>query len=195
MLQGSAASHSDREPHLFRFGLRQLFSLVSAAAVLCTLLAVTSGPWPWIIAFFAALVMAHVAGNFLGTRLRDTSEEVKHWKSVHSATGPDDPASTPEPVRWAELGLPAQTPLAWHAPAPRRLCWVIIGVAAASATGGTVALVLLAGEHGSLPALAVGAVSCGVIGAWASLLASSFWAIARHAWRHALGKLGGGEIR
>jgi hypothetical protein len=192
--EAAPACPRELEPHLFRFGLRQLFSLVSAAALLCTLLAITSGPWPWIIGFMAALVVAHVAGNVIGTRLRDTSEQVKRWKSTHGSDGPDEPAATPEPVRWAELGLPDQTPLAWHMPTPRRLSWLIAGVAVASGIGGAAALVLLAGERGSWPALALGAVSCGVIGAWAALLASSFWAIARHAWRHAQGVAGGGFI-
>jgi hypothetical protein len=183
----SSAHGREREPHLFRFGLRQLFLLVSAAAVLCMLLAITSGPWPWVIAFFTALVVAHVAGNSIGTRLRDSSEDVKRWKSAHGTAGPDEPAATPEPVAWEELGLPPQTPLAWHDPAPRRLSWVIAAVAAASAIGGSAALTLLARAHTGWPAIAVGAVSCAVIGAWAALLASSFWAIARHAWRHAQG--------
>ena len=152
------------------------------------LLAITTGPWPWVIAFFTALIAAHVAGNSIGTRLRDTSEDVKRWKSAHAAAGSDEPAATPVPVAWEALDLPPQTPLAWHDPAPRRLNWVIAGVAAASAVGGTAALASLAGEHAGWPAIAVGAVSCGVIGAWVALLASSFWTIARHAWRHAQGK-------
>jgi hypothetical protein len=186
--QASPVQGREREPHLFRFGLRQLFLLVSAVAVLCMLLAITSGPWPWVISFFTALVVAHVAGNSIGTRLRDTSEDVKRWKSAHGTAGPDEPAATPEPVAWEEIGLPPQTPLAWHDPAPRRLGWIIAAVAAASAIGSSAALAFLTGQHAGWPALAVGAVSCAIIGAWIALLASSFWTIARHAWRHAQGK-------
>jgi hypothetical protein len=194
-LQASPATGRDREPHLFRFGLRQLFLLISAAAVLCTLLAITSGPWPWVIAFFTALVIAHVAGNSIGTRLRDTSEDVKRWNSAHGTAAPDAPAATPEPVAWEKLGLPPQTTLAWHNPAPRRLGWVIAVAAAASAMGGSAALALWARDHAGWPAIAVGAVSSGVIGAWVALLASSFWTIARHAWRHAQGKARGGDSK
>ena len=52
------AAPEGREPQLFRFGLKQLFLVVSAASLLFALLTTTPGPWPWLIAVFAALFMA-----------------------------------------------------------------------------------------------------------------------------------------
>src|SRR5262245_44069138 len=98
-----APVRSLREPHLFRFGLKHLFLLASACTVFCALVTTTGGPWPWVIAFFSALIVAHVAGNSLGTRLRDTSAEVQRWRAGLLPPGADDPAATPEPVKWAEL--------------------------------------------------------------------------------------------
>ena len=43
----------------------------------------------------------------------------------------------------------------------------------------------LAGPSVTWPGLALGAVSCGVMGAWGVLLIASFWAIARQALRNA----------
>lgn len=177
------------EPQLFRFGLRQLFFAVAAAAGFLTLLAATDGPWPWIIAFLAALVAAHVAGNSLGTRLRDTSVDVRQWRATYGAGAPDDPAATPQPIKWAELSLPEPTPLRLHQPAPRRRVQgaTILGALGCGA-GGAVALAYVAGEQATWPGFIVGAISCGVMGAWLAMLVSSFWMIARQAWKHANGK-------
>ncbi len=178
-----------REPQLLRFGLRQLFLFVSAAAILCAVAASTGGPWPWLVGFLASLVAAHVTGNFLGTRLRDSSAEVQRWKAANSPLGADVPAATPEPVRWSELGLPEQTPLGLFQPAPpRRVHGATVAGAIAGGAVGIVALAYVSGEQTTWPGLVVGALSCGVMGAWLAMLVSSFWMIARHAWKHALGK-------
>jgi len=67
----------EREPILFRFGLRRLFVFLSAATVLSAVLARVGGVWTVFIGLGAALVAAHVLGTFVGTRLRDTSRELQ----------------------------------------------------------------------------------------------------------------------
>lgn len=188
VVQAPGASRQ-REPQLFRFGLKQLMLAMAGAASLFALLAVTDGVWPWIIAFIALMAAAHVMGNSLGTRLRDTSADVRQWRGAQWPGGVDGPAATPQPVQWAELTLPDPTPLRLHDPPPRRRVQgaTILG-ALAGAVGGAAALARVAGQQAGWPGLAVGAISCGVMGAWLAMLVSSFWMIARQAWKHALGK-------
>jgi len=169
--------------------MRRLLVVMAVAAAFFALLAATDGVWPWLITFVALMVAAHVAGNSLGTRLRDTSADVRRWRGAQFPGGIDDPAATPQPVDWAALALPEPTPLRLHQPPPPRRVHAAAALGAVvGAAGGAFALAHLAGDRAGWPGLAVGAISCGVMGAWLSLLATSFWLIARQAWKHALRK-------
>jgi hypothetical protein len=61
---------------------------------------------------------------------------------------------------------------------------VAAGTVLGFATGG-VGIHRALGEDVTWPGLALGAVSCGVIGAWAALLGVNFYTIARHVIREA----------
>jgi hypothetical protein len=175
----------EREPNLARFGLRQLFFFFSIATVLSAALAQVGGVWPIVIGCAAALVAAHVFGTFLGTRLRDTSAEVQQWKRRAGSPDRDEPVALPQPVRFDELRLPAATPLASYEQIHR---WCPVCIVAGSLLGlvlGAIGIYSAGGDKVTWFGLAMGAVSCGVIGAWAALLGTNFWTISRHAFRQA----------
>ena len=79
------------EPHLLKFGLKQLFFVVTLGSIFCTLLVVTHGPWPLVIIFIALLVLGHVLGTLIGTRPCDTSQDVRKWRATDPRQDPDYP--------------------------------------------------------------------------------------------------------
>src|SRR5215213_4418494 len=112
----------DREPNLMRFGLRHLFFFFSGATVMAALVARMGGAWPVVISAVALLVAAHVLSTFLGTRLRDTSQNVQRWKARPGAADPDYPVMSHEPI--ADLGLKAP-PLASYEKIGRWRNWCV----------------------------------------------------------------------
>jgi hypothetical protein len=175
----------EHEPNLLRFGLRQWFYFISGIVVLCALFASLEGKGAIVLASVVALIVAHVFGTFLGTRLRDTSGEVVRWKARPGSADADQPVSLPQPVSLADVRLPETTSLAGHSDGSRRSRWAL-GFGALVGFGlGAWGIHELAGSTVTWSGLAFGAVSCGVMGAWIVLLVSNFWAIARQALRHA----------
>jgi hypothetical protein len=174
----------EREPNLARFGLRQLFFFFSLATIFAAVLARLGGVWPVLIGCVAALVAAHLLGTFLGTRLRDTSHEVTKWKARPGSPDRDEPVATPQPVQVAALNLSAP-PLASHEIIGRRHRWWVAGGAIAGAVLGAAGIFSAAGDGVTAAGIALGSVSCGIIGAWAALLGANFYMIARHTLRQA----------
>lgn len=178
------AAPLEQEPHLLRFGLRRLFAGFSAAAAFCALMTSLDAVWAIAVGTVTALVAAHVFGTLLGTRLRDTSAEVQRWKGRPGSPDKDQPVALPQPVRVAELRLPPTTVLARHQQVGKRL-WFVAAGAAVGLVGGGAAVALAAAGEATWPGLAMGAVSCGVLGGWAALLGSNFYSIARQTLRQA----------
>ncbi len=177
-----------REPQLLRFGLRQMFFLVTLLSVLCALLVLTEGPWPMVIAGSTLLVGAHVLSTLIGTRLRDTSPDLQRWRAATPGQDDEHPVANLTADATARLELPPTTPLADRGFLNRWLVgFVLAGAALGIVVGGTT-LGFTIGPRITWPGWAVGTISCGVLGAWSAFLASSFGSIARHAWRHAAGK-------
>ncbi len=174
-----------REPHLFRFSLRHLFAYSSLAAVLAALLARLDGAWPMVIASSVALAGAHVFGTFVGTRLRDTSRDVQQWKSRPGSLDADEPVALPQPVDLAAFRMPETTPLAFR-PEEMRPSRVplVLGMLLGTVLG-AIGLYGIADKQLTLLGLALGGVSCGVMGGWIGILATSFFSISRDAWQHA----------
>ena len=174
-----------REPHLLRFGLRQVFVVVTLLSVLCALLVQAKGAWPLIIGVATVLIAAHVFGTLIGTRLRDTSQDVVAWRAAQPGFDDDLPRTEPLPVEDVKSLLPPPTPLADYGRAGNWLIWFVLGgVLTGTIVGGAILGLTIGGRIG-WAGWVVGALSCGVLGAWAAFLASSFSTIARHAWRHA----------
>ena len=173
-----------REPHLLRFRLRQMLLFVALLSGLMALLVRTEGPWPLVIGGAALLVGAHVFGTMVGTRLRDTSQDVAKWRSA--TLGLDDaPRADLQPGAASRAALPPATPLADHGRVGRWLFWYLLGGAVLGLVVGVTLLGLTVGPHIGWAGWAVGTISCAVLGVWAAFLGSSMSSIARHAWRHA----------
>ena len=171
------------EPQLFRFGLKQMFFMLSLAGVLCGLLVGAEGSWRLVIGLAVLLVGAHVLGNLFGTRLRDTSGDVVRWRAQQS--GADLPVATDQPIELAKLDLPPSTPLASRQRVARWTAWFVGGGTVAGLIFGGTTIALTVGSQIGWAGWAIGTISCGVLGAWAAFLASTFSSVARHAWRHA----------
>lgn len=176
---------AESEPNFLRFGLRHLFAFVTAAAAFCALMASLSGVWAIVVGSAAALVAAHVFGTLLGTRLRDTSADVRQWKARAGSPDPDHPVAPPQPVSLAELDLPTRTLLARHDPLGKRRIWCMAAGTVVGLVGGGAAMAAAVGGDATWAGLAMGAVSCGVIGAWAALLGVNFTLFARQTLRQA----------
>lgn len=170
------------QPQLFRFGLRRLLGFVSAVVVLAALLARLDGAWPLVIAGGVALVSAHVFGGFVGTRLRD-SQPILRRSAPHDAPNRRLSGAPGPSAEWPSFTLPETTPLADRPAARLNRLPLATGMAAGLLAGGGALYVI--DEHITWFGLTLGAVSCGVTGSWVALLASSFFSISRHAWRHA----------
>jgi hypothetical protein len=173
-----------REPHLLKFRLRQMFLVVTLASVLFALIAVTKGPWPWVIGLFAALVSAHVFGNFVGTQLRDTSSDVVRWRIANPDHGPDYPNMTP-PEELDIANLPPETNLRSFSHLVVGLRWYLLGGLLVGTALAAMVLAMTVGRRLDWIGWGVGLVSGGVMGVWLAFLAVSFTTIARDALRQA----------
>lgn len=175
------------EPHLLKFRLRQMFLVVTLLSVLCALIAVTRGPWPWVIGLSAIMVAAHVLGNLIGTRLRDTSQDVVHWRSADPNQSPDLPCKTPV----ADISvacLPPETNLRNFGRLVAGLRWYLLGGFSIGFLIAGLILAVTIGYRITWAGWLVGAVSGGVLGVWIAFLAVSFTTIARDALRQAHGR-------
>lgn len=183
-----------REPHLFRFGLRQMFACFSGATALIAAMAVVGGGWAATLGFSAALVAAHVLATSVGTRLRDSSREIQLWNAGRLGATPDGPPSAAALAPADAASLPASTLAKFEIAPWRSIVAGALGLVVGGALGAS-AMPFIAGPQTSLAGLAVGAASCGVIGGWLALLLANFWAIARRAWRDANGVSSGATRR
>ena len=180
------SSDQPKQPQLFRFGLRQLFFVVTLLSVFCALMATTEGGWPLLIGAGTLLVGAHVLGNLIGTRLRDASADVQAWRAKNPQLNADRPRVNTEPYEIEDLGLPPCTPLANRGSVVGQWrYWLVASGAILGAIVGGTLIPWAIGPHVSWPGWAAGTISCMVLGTWLAFLACSFSTIARHAWRHA----------
>ncbi len=178
------SSTPPREPHLLRFGLRQMLLFVTLICVLLALLVLTKGPWPLAIGASAVLVAAHVFGTLIGNRLRDTAQDVVEWRAANPTIEDDLPEVNVKHTNTATPVLPPATPLADHGRVSNWLRWFLAaGAILGTFIGGTI-LELSLGQRIGWAGWVVGVISCGVLGIWAVFLANSFWSIIRQAWRH-----------
>lgn len=170
------------EPHLFRFGLRQFFTFVTALAGMCGAVALTEGVWPYLIVGVSALFAAHVLGNLLGTRLRNSSLDVQRWNGALGIDAP--PASRPTGPLPAVDAPP--TPLASRTAdsTGKVLISSLVG-ASLGAFVGAIGVSAVGGEGVTWSGVAVVALSISVLGGWIGFLASGFFINGRRAWNHA----------
>ncbi|MBX3433958.1 MAG: hypothetical protein KF847_11610 [Pirellulales bacterium] len=173
------------EPHLFRFGLRQLLGLATIVTLLAGAMAATPGAWPLVIGSTAALIAAHVFGTVVGARLRDTSQAVEHWRESQGGAAPEGPRRAFSSGVSRVAAPPLPTTLAQRHEAPHRDRRALTVGAAIGFVLGTLGIFLAWGARLGLPAVLIGAVSTAVLGAWIAWIGTSFAAISRTAWQDA----------
>lgn len=178
------ASVLSREPHLFRFGLRQLFMLVSGFALLFSAMAGLGLNWGAAVGFIAALVAAHVLATVIGTRLRDSSGEIQRWRAGLAPEATDGPPPS-GPLSPAELASLTASSLASRDDAPWRSPMAGVAGLLGGAFLGAAIMPIVAGAQVNAAGLALGAVSVGVICGWLAIMVANFSAIARRSWREA----------
>ncbi|HYO23418.1 MAG TPA: hypothetical protein VEQ85_00555 [Lacipirellulaceae bacterium] len=179
------------DPTLFRFGLRQFIVFISGMSVLLGAMALLRGGWAAGLGFFAALVAAHVTATFVGTRLRESAHGAERSGARRHAGVPAPPARlTP-----GELAALTATPLARCERAPLRTALAAVTGLMAGASVGAAAIPVAAGSKVTAAEVALGAVSCGVLGAWIALMAAHFLSVMRRTLRDANGQATGPRTR
>ena len=176
-----------QEPQLpvLRFSLRSLLVCVTA---ICVLIAVLTSAAEFGLASVALLlavlvVVLHVSGTAIGTRLRAHADQRQAWEVAHegAATHAELPVT-----RVKVAGPLSRSPLHGRGfPLRRMPLWI----AAGAIVGGSLGMAILAatiGHRTSAAGVVVGALSTAVVGAWFAFLGASFWAIARAGWRDAV---------
>jgi len=168
-----------------RFGLRQLLLFVALLSLLFAAMELADGPWSLVILGAAVLVGAHVLGNLIGTRLRDSAAVRRRHGAEAQQLPLHSHHSTPYAQALKEHQLRSNTCLAAFGWRRRWLRWFLIaGVMVGAAAGATIINFSL-GTRVGWAGWIVGTISSGVLGFWVAFLASSFGSIARIAWRQA----------
>jgi hypothetical protein len=151
-----------------QFTLRTMLVVVTAVACLLAVMTAVGSFWSLAILLFLALISAHVAGNAVGTRLRN-----------HSARRPTGPrAAVPHPATPREFTSPKRLTV------PARLHWITLVMAGGGAlAGGYFGGSALAGNYpeATTAAVVLGVVSSGVLGGFAGFAGSSFVSVVRQA--------------
>lgn len=173
------ASKSAGDTHEFQkvpqYRLRTLFLLIAALAVLFAVMGSIGPIASAALLMFLTMAGLHVAGNALGTTLRDHTSEQVRWN--------DSPAvdaklnSVEFRSRTFTPRLSEYTPLGWIS---RAFC--VAGALTGGALGG-----LALGQTTTSPSqLAVGVLSFAVLGAFIGFLGGSFLAMTLRAWNQAV---------
>jgi hypothetical protein len=164
-----------------QFGLRTLLLTVTALSILFAVFAAVGPMWSAMLAMVFSLVGLHVAGNALGTRLRDDAPRLVE---IDKPVGTEDPA----PLQMAPE-FPAATRLQEHASIDYH-CWIAAAAGALlGASIGGICVAGLVGERLTLPGLLLGITSSAMLGGLFCFLASSLFLVARTAWQEALQSL------
>jgi hypothetical protein len=148
-----------------QFSLRTLLAWIAGLCALFAVLAQLPLVWGVMAVWFLLLVVAHVVGNALGTRLRDGGT-VGPSEETHDAPPPDSvPDRLPRPTA---TRLQEKTPLG-------RIMFAIAAVGAllGGSLGGNAAT-FATGDAMTLSGLAVATLSSAVIGGLFGFLAASF---------------------
>jgi hypothetical protein len=172
-----------------QFSLLTLFKGVTALAVLFAVAAWAGPLWSWVLGLAALLVAAHVAGNWLGTRLRDDATDDIRREREAARDGSrlaGDAAIRPQ-VDAKERAAAALAHLR-----QRRSLGRTIHIACAAGSivsvGLAIGLVLAIDDSRlSLSAVLVAMISAAVIGGILGFLAASFWLAASLAFSEAEG--------
>ncbi len=133
----------------------------------------------FVLFFLLGLIAAHVIGNALGTRLRDEASRLA--QAGGNAADPP-PASGVLPVK------PPASQLTECRRLPRRLFGIATLGAVLGGVAGGALITAVAWQDITVAGITLGVCSSAVLGGLAGFLASSFYTVARAAWREALGE-------
>jgi hypothetical protein len=157
-----------------QYGLRTLFWGVTALCVLFTTMTLLGAMWSSLLAIMLLLVGGHVAGNAIGTSLRDHSP---------GSGQPREPVARAAPVA-REPSPPTRLQQRQQAG------WLMLLVAATCAMIGGVAgsclVALHYGEAISAVSFAFGTLAAAVLGGMVGFIGCSFVGIAMRTWREAV---------
>jgi hypothetical protein len=170
---------------LFRFGLKQLFWFVGACSLLLAGIVLSDGLTTLALLLASLVVVAHLFGTALGSRLRAQSDREHTWRFDSEFADSAGLAASDSPR------LPALNNLRspWHGRRTTALPWLprlILAGVLFCGVGGAILLAILIGPRTSLAGILVGAISLAVLGGWFSFLGGSFYGIFRHGLREAL---------
>ena len=155
-----------------RFSLRTLLLIVTVAGCLFGVMSVLGTLWSMGMLMILCLIFAHVAGNSLGTTLRDQATR-------HAAEERRERLLT-NPIVAARHEAPAPSQLTKSS----RLNRVTLVMTAGGALGGTVSADLY--PEAGIAALVLGVVSAAVLGGCVGFTVSAFVSVARAALGEAL---------
>lgn len=171
------------EPHLFRFGLRQLLLFVAGVCLLLAAMAAAGGAMALVLLLATAVLTFHIFSTALATQLRshtDRTTEPYLLKSKWIETRPDR----------AEIRPPARVSRSpWHARASTPLPWLVRLVVAMSLFGGVlgaVVLTLTMDRQNTLAGIVLGSVSFAIVAAWVAFIGYSFCRVFRHGVKQAM---------
>ena len=189
-----AAKPSDLPPPrpalpVLRFGLRQLFWSVAALSLLLAALAASpNGPAAMLVLIAVLIVVAHVSGTAIGSRLRRHANDARDWERKYEKLGGTASEAAEHTCDLASAQLPPTSP--WYRRGSTALGWLPKLVVSGAVAGGGVGVTLFAtgaiSHRPSLAGIVVGAISLAVLGAWLTFLGGSFYAIFRHGLREAM---------
>ena len=158
-----------REPHLLRFSLRHMLQFVAFCSVLLALMTTTGGAAAMIIAGLTLLVGAHVVANLIGTRLRETSHEVRQWRAERDGHL-DQPVVGSQQETLVQISQLKNSPLADFSQTTLWIMRLVVTGAVCGALLGAMAMALLLGGGIGWAGWVVGTISSAVLGAWAAFV-------------------------
>ncbi|MFP6613451.1 MAG: hypothetical protein VB835_14165 [Pirellulales bacterium] len=162
----SSSGPTVERPPVLQFRLRTMLLVVAGFSAAMALIHWLGLLWSSALIFVAVLATAHVAGNTIGTQLRDQS-------SLYGRSRPEPPPALPPPVPGdrATPPLGESTPLG-HTAALTTLIGIVAGAVAGWLAFGIV-------DRGQLAAgdWAIGVASCAALGGFWSFLGAGFFQI------------------
>src|SRR5690242_4689645 len=162
-----------------RFSLRTLMLAMVAVSCLMAVGTAVGTASSLVLLLFVGLIVAHVLGNSVGTKLRDRASTAIVSEAVMDEPEPTQPRALKLPRDLAPGRLGQHKRLSRIAPA------MACGGAVLGAFAGGTGSALIYPEAGAAP-VALGVCSAAVLGGLAGFLGSSFVTVILSAWREAL---------
>jgi hypothetical protein len=167
---------------LFRFGLRHFLAFITLASLLMAAMATSSGLTAAVLLLATLVVSFHLFSTALGSQLRCHANRTLSRRAAQ-------PAADRITAHAAPPSLQPQPRSPWHERRSTPLPWLLRWITGASLLGAIVGALLLStmvGHRSSLPGIAVGSFSLGVVAGWFAFVGYSFYGVFRHGVRDAM---------